>query len=473
MRTVVRRIDALDAARRTRRAPRPDGHDEVRARTTPIRRRQTRAISATARRGITDVVERRASRHEVERARDERERLRVALLEQHVRRRRPRPAGPAPSSSRPTVRSTPTTCRTCGATTSATWAAPHATSSTSIRRRAARAARRCPWSAHERRVGAREQAHLTGERIADDVVVVGHADTVTVPRRGRPGVTGQRCGRTGRDAIGLAGARRRVARGRRRPRHPVAHARAAPAALRVRGRRRGRVGRRRIISSRPSRPRGSRPGSPTRPRSAGCGRWRCSSSRRWSTTAATRAGDRRRGAPVREMIVYATALAHRPSGRAIPPPMRSSAALALLATEWLDRRGAAAPPDEPSPTVAAVMAYTQEHLADADERAVCAAVGRVGAVVAPPVPGRHRHELAGVPHHSRVLRAMTMLAETTTTVLDAAVAVGSDAERSTRPGASEGASTVDPCGTLRETAMVTSWVVPSGGCRSWCAPFAT
>ena len=44
----------------------------------------TRAISAIARRGIADVVQRREAVHEVERAGDERQRLRVALLQQHV-----------------------------------------------------------------------------------------------------------------------------------------------------------------------------------------------------------------------------------------------------------------------------------------------------------------------------------------------------------------------------------------------------
>ncbi len=129
------------------------------------------------------------------------------------------------------------------------------------------------------------------------------------------------------------------------------------------------------------------------------------------------------GAPVREMIVYAT---RWPIDRPASDPTADAffAALALLATEWLDDEAPLHLPTSSSPTVATAMAYTQDHLADADERAVCTAAG-----VSERSLRRQFRADTGMSWQeyrttSRVLRAMTMLAETDVTVLDAAVAVG-------------------------------------------------
>ena len=96
----------------------------------------------------------------------------------------------------------------------------------------------------KRRVGTGEQADLTVEGSPDHVVmrIRAHGPTVTVRRRGRLRVVGQRSCRTGRlvggDACRLTGPRGVVARRRRRPRHAVAHPRPPSAPLCVRGRRR-------------------------------------------------------------------------------------------------------------------------------------------------------------------------------------------------------------------------------------------
>lgn len=80
-------------------------------------------------------------------------------------------------------------------------------------------------------------------------------------------------------------------------------------------------------------------------------------------------------APVREMIVYAARW--RIDRRGSDPTADAFfTALALLTAEWLDT--AEAPlrlPTSTVPVVGTVMRYTQEHLAEVDERAVCAAVG--------------------------------------------------------------------------------------------------
>ena len=129
------------------------------------------------------------------------------------------------------------------------------------------------------------------------------------------------------------------------------------------------------------------------------------------------------GVPVREMIVYAT---RWPIDRPASDPTADAffAALALLATEWLDDEAPLHVPTSTSPTVTAAMTYTQDHLADADERVVCTAAG-----VSERSLRRQFRADTGMSWQeyrttSRVLRAMTMLAETDVTVLDAAVAVG-------------------------------------------------
>ena len=128
-------------------------------------------------------------------------------------------------------------------------------------------------------------------------------------------------------------------------------------------------------------------------------------------------------APVREMIVYATRWPiDRPASDATADAFFG--ALALLATEWLADEAPLHLPTGSSPAVVAAMAYTQAHLADADEHAVCAAIG-----VSERSLRRQFRADTGTSWQeyrttSRVLRAMTMLADGDATVLDAAVAVG-------------------------------------------------
>jgi AraC-like DNA-binding protein len=128
-------------------------------------------------------------------------------------------------------------------------------------------------------------------------------------------------------------------------------------------------------------------------------------------------------APVREMIVYAT---RWPINRPTSDPTADAffAALALLVTEWLADEAPLHLPTSSSPPVVAAMAYTQAHLADADERSVCAAVG----VSERSLRRQFRSDTGSSWQEyrttSRVLRAMAMLAEGDATVLDAATAVG-------------------------------------------------
>jgi transcriptional regulator GlxA family with amidase domain len=128
-------------------------------------------------------------------------------------------------------------------------------------------------------------------------------------------------------------------------------------------------------------------------------------------------------APVREMIVYAT---RWPIDRPTSDPTADAffAALALLATEWLDDEAPLHLPTSASPTIAAVMAYTQAHLAEADERSVCAAVGLSERSLRRRFRADTGTSWQEYRTTSRVLRAMALLAEPGTTVLDTAVAVG-------------------------------------------------
>jgi AraC-like DNA-binding protein/mannose-6-phosphate isomerase-like protein (cupin superfamily) len=129
-------------------------------------------------------------------------------------------------------------------------------------------------------------------------------------------------------------------------------------------------------------------------------------------------------APVREMIVYAARWRiDRPTSD--PTADAFFTALALLTAEWLDT--AEAPlrlPTSTVPVIAAVMRHTQAHLAEIDERTVCAAVGiseRSLRRVFRAETGTSWREYRTT---SRVLRAMTMLAEHDRSILDTATAVG-------------------------------------------------
>jgi AraC-like DNA-binding protein/mannose-6-phosphate isomerase-like protein (cupin superfamily) len=139
-------------------------------------------------------------------------------------------------------------------------------------------------------------------------------------------------------------------------------------------------------------------------------------------------GDRVRvlsaAAPVREMIVYAARWRiDRPASD--PTADAFFTALALLTAEWLDT--AEAPlrlPTSSVPVVAAVMRHTQEHLAEVDERSVCAAVGVSERALRRTFRAETGVSWSEYRTTSRVLRAMTMLAEHDRSILDTATAVG-------------------------------------------------
>jgi AraC-like DNA-binding protein len=132
-------------------------------------------------------------------------------------------------------------------------------------------------------------------------------------------------------------------------------------------------------------------------------------------------------APAREMIVYA---ARWRIDRPVSDPTADAffEALALLTAEWLDT--AETPLRLPTSNVRlvdAVMRYTQEHLADVDERSVCTAVGLSERSLRRAFRANTGISWQEYRTTSRVLRAMAMLAaEPDRSVLDAATAVGFD-----------------------------------------------
>jgi AraC-like DNA-binding protein len=131
-------------------------------------------------------------------------------------------------------------------------------------------------------------------------------------------------------------------------------------------------------------------------------------------------------APVREMIVYA---ARWRIDRRVSDATADAffAALALLTAEWLETEELALRlPTSSSPVVAAAMEHTQAHLAEVDERAVCAAVGISERSLRRQFRAETGTSWQDYRTTSRVMRAMTLLAERERTVLDAALAVGFD-----------------------------------------------
>jgi AraC-like DNA-binding protein/mannose-6-phosphate isomerase-like protein (cupin superfamily) len=129
-------------------------------------------------------------------------------------------------------------------------------------------------------------------------------------------------------------------------------------------------------------------------------------------------------APVREMIVYA---ARWRIDRAVSDPTADAffTALALLTADWLET--AEAPlrlPTSAAPLVAAVMRHTQAHLADVDERTVCAAVGVSERSLRRTFRAETGMTWSEYRSTSRVLRAMTILAEHDRSILDTGITVG-------------------------------------------------
>ena len=114
-------------------------------------------------------------------------------------------------------------------------------------------------------------------------------------------------------------------------------------------------------------------------------------------------------------------MAHRPT-TSDPTADAFFAALALLAAEWLDDEAPLRLPTSASPTIAAVMAYTQA-ISPRPTNARCAR----GRAVGRSLRRRFRAERTSWQEYrttSRVLAAMALLGRADTTVLDAAVAVG-------------------------------------------------
>jgi AraC-like DNA-binding protein len=129
-------------------------------------------------------------------------------------------------------------------------------------------------------------------------------------------------------------------------------------------------------------------------------------------------------APVREMIVYA---ARWRIDRPMSDPTADAffTALALLTAEWLDTAETALRlPTSTVPVVAAVMRHTQEHLAEVDERAVCAAVGISERSLRRTFRAETGTSWSEYRTTSRVLRAMAVLAEHDRSILDTATSVG-------------------------------------------------
>jgi AraC-like DNA-binding protein len=139
------------------------------------------------------------------------------------------------------------------------------------------------------------------------------------------------------------------------------------------------------------------------------------------------AGDRVRILAVepvlREMIQYAR---RWPLSRITPDPVADAFfdALALLLAEWLDYETPLCLPTTRDPLVAAAIAYTDEHLADATLRDVCNAVGtserslRRAFVNATGITWRQYLQ------ESRLLKAMALLAEGDQSTLTIAMSVG-------------------------------------------------
>jgi AraC-like DNA-binding protein/quercetin dioxygenase-like cupin family protein len=141
------------------------------------------------------------------------------------------------------------------------------------------------------------------------------------------------------------------------------------------------------------------------------------------------AGDRARILPasplIREMIVHA---ARWPVDRPHSDPLADAffEALAGLTLEWLDRKTPLCLPTSTDPVVAAAMAYTNANLQGVTSNAVCHAAG-----VSERTLRRRFAATTGITWrqyllHSRLLRAMALLAEPGPSVLDVATTVGFD-----------------------------------------------
>ena len=300
--------------------------------------------------------------------------------------------------------------------------------------RAVRAARAC------RRVGgrtasrARRTVRPGGERrrtTSSWSLVHRHGTTVTVPRRGRRRVIGQRSDRTGRTwSRCVPGRRCAPARG---PRTPTISSRRGTRTSCISCSTRSRASPRsrppaRTTSSRPNRRRGSRPGSRTRRRCARC----ASVAVFFEPAMVPGRGDRVRVlaavAPIREMIVYATRWridrpVERPDRRRVLRP-RSRSSPPSGSTP--PKRRCASPPA----LARSIAGGDGVHAGAPRRRQRRRRVRRrrpLRALAPTPVPRRRRDELAAVPHSPVASCGRWRCSpRADRTVLDAAVEVGFD-----------------------------------------------
>jgi AraC-like DNA-binding protein len=126
---------------------------------------------------------------------------------------------------------------------------------------------------------------------------------------------------------------------------------------------------------------------------------------------------------IREMIVYGV---RWPITRPLSDPVADAFfdALAKLALDWLEHETPLCLPTSTDPATAAVMAYTNEHLADVTATDVCHAVGMSARTLRRRFPATTSMTWRQYVLHSRLLRAMARLAEPGPTVLDVATSVG-------------------------------------------------
>jgi AraC-like DNA-binding protein len=126
---------------------------------------------------------------------------------------------------------------------------------------------------------------------------------------------------------------------------------------------------------------------------------------------------------IREMMLYAL---RWPIGRASSDATADTffEALAELAYEWLDHETPLSLPTSRDPDVAAVMAYTHEHLSQVTVKEVSEAIGWSERTLRRRFVEATTMSWRSYLHESRLLRAMALLAEPGPSVLEVATEVG-------------------------------------------------
>jgi len=128
---------------------------------------------------------------------------------------------------------------------------------------------------------------------------------------------------------------------------------------------------------------------------------------------------------IREMIAYGVRWSiARPESDATADAFFD--VLARLVLDWLDQEAPLWLPATSDPIVGEVMAYTNEHLRTATAASVCRAVGLSERTLRRRFPAVTGMTWRAYTVQSRLLRAMTLLADRESSVLDVATAVGFD-----------------------------------------------